>query len=44
MKKRVFRERYNNETEVIKEIVEEVKKETKKAKKKVKDDNTTNNK
>lgn len=44
MKKRVFRERYNNEKEAIKEIVEEVKKETKKAKKKVKDDNTTNSK
>jgi len=42
MKKRVFRERYNNEKEVIKEIVEEVKKETKKAKKKVKDDTTSN--
>ena len=41
MKKRVFRERYNNEKEVTKEIVEEVKKETKKAKKKVKDDTTS---
>lgn len=42
MKKRVFRERYNNEKEVNKEIVEEFKKETKKAKKKVKDDTTSN--
>lgn len=44
MKKRVFRERYNNEQQKIEEVVGEVKKDTKKSKKKVNDDNTTNDK